>query len=58
MHSKDKKEVRKPAEQSLNHLTKESLRKYLGYGLLVDSSKGMGLKSLLLKDALNSLVLK
>jgi len=37
---------------------KDSLKKFLGYGLIEESVKHSQLKTLILKDALNSLILK
>lgn len=53
---------KKPAKHNLTksqeRMVKDSLKRFLGYGLIEDSVKTSHLKTLILKDALNSLVLK
>lgn len=44
--------------KSQDRKMKDSLKRFLGYGLLEDSSKHEALKAFILKDALNSLILK
>lgn len=53
-----KKMPKRSASKNQEKLMKDSLRKFLGHGLLQDSAKPNEVRSLFIKDALNSLLLK
>ncbi|MCM2350148.1 MAG: hypothetical protein NDI69_08995 [Bacteriovoracaceae bacterium] len=58
MQTRRKVIKKSPMTESQDRKKKDSLKRFLGYGLLEDSHKHAGLKALILKDALNSLILK
>lgn len=58
MQTRRKVIKKSPMAKSQDRKMKDSLKRFLGYGLLEDSSKHEALKAFILKDALNSLILK
>lgn len=58
MQTRRKVIKKSPMAKSQDRKMKDSLKRFLGYGLLEDSSKHEGLKAFILKDALNTLILK
>lgn len=58
MQSRRKISKRVTLTKAQGQLMKDSLKKFLGYGLIEESVKHSQLKSFILKDALNSLILK
>ncbi len=58
MQPRRKISKRVPLTKAQGQLMKDSLKKFLGYGLIEESVKHSQLKTLILKDALNSLILK